>query len=298
MKRPRSDGLQRRYQTLVEYAKWTALSPLRAGSPIRASNTGYPLLNGVAFAEVLCGATGEFNEWHERQTVALCDRARWHLPNTWTASHGRELPVGASAKLINVFLKSPVYTGRIGGAGLRAALHPPARRRPPNGLKRRFRDCPDILQKVTFGATTDIRGDQGHPDLREVPNRDRGGAAPLQCFGCSLLAWGSVSWPSPAATYANANGVPEDDPSSNQLRNVSYACAARLPTTPPRRRFPILRNPAGVGGVGTFRSPCRQRAGRAPAGPLTPIVRNPRERLPPTAGSSGPNSTPPRIPRA
>ena len=154
MKRPNRG--EPRCQILVEYAKWTALSAVRAGCPIRAREPVYRLLDGVAFAEVLCGEASDFNEWHECQTVALCDRAKPHLPETWIASHGREFPVGWSAKLLNVFLKTAVYAGGLGGDGLRGVLHPPLDAGLQNGLKERFRECPDILEKVTFGAIRDI----------------------------------------------------------------------------------------------------------------------------------------------
>ena len=52
-------------------------------------------------------------------------------------------------------------------------------------------------------------------------------------------------------SYARAEGVAEDDPSWNQLRGVSYVRRAvaedvRSPA------FTMLRNQAGVGGVGTY----------------------------------------------
>ena len=44
-----------RCQILVEYAKWTALSAVRSGCPIKGKKTVNQLLNKVGFAEVLSG---------------------------------------------------------------------------------------------------------------------------------------------------------------------------------------------------------------------------------------------------
>ena len=156
-------NLDPRCRILVEYAKWTALSAVKQG-PIRAQEPVYQLLGGVAFSKVLNRSLGpitceKFDEWHQCETEALCDRARDCLPRRWA----RKLPVGWGAKLINVFLKTTAYVGDLGREGLRDALHPP--------LDNRLRDH---LVKCFSGAFRDsrrreIRLNQGHHEVRAVP---------------------------------------------------------------------------------------------------------------------------------
>ena len=124
-----------RCQILVEYGKWTGLSAVRAGSPIKAREPVYRLLDGVAFEEVLDAERGavsaeDFDAWHERQVVALRAQAALDLPAKWReaaqrAGRGPRFPVGWSAKLINVFLKTTAYVGQLGRAGVSDVLHPP-----------------------------------------------------------------------------------------------------------------------------------------------------------------------------
>jgi hypothetical protein len=86
-----------RRQIILDYAKWTALSALRSGAPIKSRAEVYPLLDAVAFSDVLSPGqpiqSAKFDAWHERQTAALC--ARHPL-----------LRIGWAAKLINVYLKT------------------------------------------------------------------------------------------------------------------------------------------------------------------------------------------------
>ena len=126
-----------RRQIILEYAKWTAMSAARIGSPIRSRKVLYPLLDGVLFDEVLSRNRGairgeEFDRWHERETCGLCGRANDLAPEA------APLPVGWSAKLINVFLKTAVYVGDLGRDGLRAALHPPIDAGLRRGLEEHF----------------------------------------------------------------------------------------------------------------------------------------------------------------
>ena len=66
-------NVEPRCRILVEYAKWTALSALRTGAPIRDKRTVYRLLDGVTFAGVLSGEPEiSFDCWHQRATEALC----------------------------------------------------------------------------------------------------------------------------------------------------------------------------------------------------------------------------------
>ena len=74
MKRPNGGGSARRCHILVEYAKWTARAAVNAGCPIKSTDEVYQLLDGVPFREVLSGEL-DFNAWHERETLALCEQA-------------------------------------------------------------------------------------------------------------------------------------------------------------------------------------------------------------------------------
>ena len=79
------DELERRCQILIEYAKWTALSAVRSGGPIKATEPIYQLLDGVAFPEVLDPSLElisceDFDRWHRAQTEDLCARATPMLP--------------------------------------------------------------------------------------------------------------------------------------------------------------------------------------------------------------------------
>ena len=89
-------SVEPRCQILVEYAKWTALSAVRTGAPIRDRETVYRLLDGVTFAEVLSGEPEiSFDCWHQCQTEALCSAADHLRPDVVP------FPVGWSAKLIS-----------------------------------------------------------------------------------------------------------------------------------------------------------------------------------------------------
>ena len=64
-----------RRQIILDDAKWTALSALRSGAPIKSRADVYPLLDAVAFGDVLSPAQRiagtEFDAWHEAQTVEI-----------------------------------------------------------------------------------------------------------------------------------------------------------------------------------------------------------------------------------
>ncbi len=94
-----------RRKIILDYAKWTALSALRSGAPVKKRKSVYPLLDAVAFDVVLTSETpitsDEFNRWHEEQTLALCNR-------------DKAVPVGWAVKMINVYLKTAVYVGNLG----------------------------------------------------------------------------------------------------------------------------------------------------------------------------------------
>lgn len=125
-----------RRHIILDFAKWTALSALRSGAPIKSRKDVYPILDAVAFAQVLqpgsAIAQADFDAWHETQTMNLCER-------------NRRVPVGWGVKLINVFLKTAAYIGDLGRPGLRDVLHPPIDGGLWDGLKKKFRKQPKIL---------------------------------------------------------------------------------------------------------------------------------------------------------
>ena len=167
-----------RCQILVEYAKWTARAAVAAGAPIKAKKTVYRLLDGVAFAEVLSGAEVSaewFDCWHQRETEALCSAANDLKPDV------APFPVGWSAKLINVFLKTAVYAGGLGHERLCDVLHPPLDNGLRKGLRKHFHGQPDMLEKVDFGAIKDIKK---YPRYRTVIEGCRVAA---KLLGCSLI---------------------------------------------------------------------------------------------------------------
>src|SRR5207244_11361671 len=78
------DDVRRRI--VLDYAKWTALSALRSGAPIKSRADVYPLLDAVAFGAILRPGlpitAAEFDAWHESETLALCGRNR-RVPVGW-----------------------------------------------------------------------------------------------------------------------------------------------------------------------------------------------------------------------
>ena len=186
-----SMNLDHRCRILVEYGKWTALSAVKSGGPIKAQKPVYQLLDGVAFSKVLNRSLGpitceEFNHWHRDQTVALCARAKPKLPPRWVKAHGSEFPVGWGAKLINVFLKTTAYVGDLGRKNLRDALHPPLDNRLRDRLVKCFHGCPEIRDAVKFHS---IKAIEPYEQYQGIINGCRAAAEELAKRGraCSLF---------------------------------------------------------------------------------------------------------------
>ncbi len=99
----------------------------------------YSLLDAVAFDDVLRSETpisvDDFEKWHEAQTLALCARPP-------------AVPVGWAVKIINVYLKTAVYVGQLGGEELRAAIHPPIDAGLKKGLRTRFPNQLPLLKQI------------------------------------------------------------------------------------------------------------------------------------------------------
>jgi hypothetical protein len=162
-----------RRQIVLDFAKWTALSALRSGAPIKSRAQIYRLLDAVRFGEVLGGGPPikgpTFDAWHEAETLAL--RAR-----------GGDLPVGWAAKLINVYLKTAAYVGELGRPDLRKALHPPIDAGLWRGLAARFRGRPEIVGEVC--CVRRIRDIENYPTYHRIIAGCRTAAASL---GCALI---------------------------------------------------------------------------------------------------------------
>jgi len=102
---------------IESYARWTGLSALRSGAPVKSRNAVYRLVQQVAFDRLLRPSgkpvsPAEFSAWHRRAVLRLCRRER-------------RLSVGWASKLVNIYLKTAVYVGGLGRPGLVALIHPP-----------------------------------------------------------------------------------------------------------------------------------------------------------------------------
>jgi len=128
-----------RHQIVRDFARWTALSALRSGAPIKSRADIYPLLDQVRFDDVLRGSepitSVEFDAWHKAATDSL--RAR-----------DPRVAVGWATKLINVYLKTAGYVGGVGRPRLNESLHPPIDSGLWAGFAKRFGDTPAILDEV------------------------------------------------------------------------------------------------------------------------------------------------------
>lgn len=128
-----------RRQIPQDFAKWTALSALRSGAPLKSRQDVYPLIDAINFAAVVGSDRvidrRAFDAWHRRETEAIVER-------------DNRLVVGWAAKVINVYLKTAVYVGDLGRPGLREVLHPPLDGGLWAGLRRQFVADPALLAEI------------------------------------------------------------------------------------------------------------------------------------------------------
>jgi hypothetical protein len=159
---------------IATYAEWTALSALRAGAPIKSRRDVYPVLRSVDFDVLFDQALGPINRstfdaWHE-DTV-----------NKMIAREPR-LTVGWATKIINVYLKTRCYIGAQGRHHLKEMIHPPIDAGLWLGLRRRFPNRRDILERSN--CVTRIKDIVDYGCYRRIIDGCRAAAKEL---GCELI---------------------------------------------------------------------------------------------------------------
>jgi putative addiction module component (TIGR02574 family) len=170
--RIRRKQLKQRTKIIRDFARWTALSALRSGSPIKSRSDVFALVNAVEFGVVLDSffpiSADDFDQWHESATT--------HLHHDYDAS------IGWATKVINVYLKTACYIGDLGRPGLREAIHPPIDSGLRAAIRRRFRDRPDIVDDVCCVNT--IKHIDDYAKYRRII---RGCRLAARSLGCSLI---------------------------------------------------------------------------------------------------------------
>lgn len=130
----------KRPKIVHDFAKWTALSALRSGSPLKHADRVYGLIDDHADLPVLFDVPdkideAEFDHWHEETIHAFCKAEP-------------DLPVGWAAKIINVYLKTRVYLAGEGREGLTATIHPPIDYGLQRGLRKEFGKRPWEIMRI------------------------------------------------------------------------------------------------------------------------------------------------------
>jgi hypothetical protein len=137
-----STAKQVRQTIITAFAKWTASSAVRAGCPIKKTKEVCKLLETVEFRR-LCGShqigAAEFDRWHRNNVTGMQEAAR---------KLGKPLPAGCAAKILNVYLKTCVYVGRLGRPGLLKCIHPPLDNKLIHGIRAKAETAHVSLPKV------------------------------------------------------------------------------------------------------------------------------------------------------
>lgn len=173
-RRARSPLLDPRARIVDTFARWTALSALRSGAPIRSRKAVYGAMAHLKFEPLFDAPRGpidrtEFDGWHHRSIDRLM-----HVENN--------LNVGWAAKILNVYLKTRCYVGGEGRPGLADVIHPPIDGGLWLGLKRQFEDRPEILDRSN--CVTKIKDIESHDCYEKIIDGCRLAAAAL---GCRLI---------------------------------------------------------------------------------------------------------------
>jgi hypothetical protein len=130
----RAPNEEKRRKIVHDFAKWTALSALRSGSPLKSRTQVYYLIEKHGNLTALFDTTRaidetEFDRWHEKTVLAFCKSE---------PALKRNSQVGWAAKIVNVYLKTRVYLAGEGRKGLVSVIHPPIDTDLQRGLKREF----------------------------------------------------------------------------------------------------------------------------------------------------------------
>jgi hypothetical protein len=159
---------EKRHKIVHDFAKWTALSALRSGSPLKRAERVYDLIENHADWPVLFDPTRaidatEFDRWHEK---AVLDFVAAEPALTGDSQ------VGWAGKIVNVYLKTRVYLAGEGREGLVSAIHPPIDNGLQRGLVKRFANRPWKIKRIK-----DIRSYQGDylpyiQDFRSLAKED------------------------------------------------------------------------------------------------------------------------------
>jgi hypothetical protein len=135
---------QKRKKIVHDFAKWTALSALRSGSPVKSGKQVYELIKNHGNLTALFDPTRaidetEFDRWHEK-TVLDFVAAEPALKS--------DSQVGWAAKIVNVYLKTRVYLAGEGREGLVSVIHPPIDNGLQRGLKKEFPHRPWKIKRI------------------------------------------------------------------------------------------------------------------------------------------------------
>lgn len=147
---------KKRSKIVHDFAKWTALSALRSGSPLKSATRVYDLIERHADLAALFSTSHpidetEFDRWHEKTVLAFCKAEP-------------VIPVGWAAKIVNVYLKARVYLASEGRKGLVSVIHPPIDTGLQTGLKKNFPHRP--WRKMTIKSIQSYQDDY-MPFIRE-----------------------------------------------------------------------------------------------------------------------------------
>jgi hypothetical protein len=160
-----------RLRIVTQYAEWTALSALRSGAPIKSRRDVYTAIRRIAFAPLFDESLGpidtsEFDAWHSSAVADLIEG-------------DPRLNVGWAAKIVNVYLKTRCYVGGQGRKNLDAVIHPPIDAGLWLGLRRRFADRRDILDRSN--CVTRIKQIDSDDCYARIIDGCRAAAEELQC---------------------------------------------------------------------------------------------------------------------
>lgn len=162
-----------RKSILMSYSKWTALSALRSGAPIKSREDVYPLIKMINFADVLETSRGpiskdEFEKWHQ-ETLNLLVNKTPKLKDQY----------GWAAKIVNIYLKTYCYVGEGGREGIRDLLHPPIDSGLWSGVAKKFKDNKSVLEDSH--VVTRIKNISSHDTYLRVIKGMRAASYSLKC---------------------------------------------------------------------------------------------------------------------